>query len=44
MEKLLTKTGETMRICEMMYKAVVQTVILYRIQSWVVTEVMLKVL
>ena len=27
-----------------MYKAVVQTVLLYKIESWSVTEVMLKVL
>ena len=43
-EKLLKNTGATVRSREMMYKAVVQTVLLDSIKSWVMTEVMLKVM
>ena len=43
-EKLLKNTGATVRSREMMYKSVVQTVLLDSIKSWVVTEVMLKVM
>ena len=35
--------GETVRSREMMYKAVVQTVLIYGSDSWVVTDVILKV-
>ena len=43
-EKVLVKTGEMVRAWDMMYKAVVQTVMVYRSETWVVTYVMLKVL
>ena len=42
--KVMLKTGSTVRACEMMYKAVVQKVLLYGSKSWVVTEAMLKVM
>ena len=42
--KVLTNMGAMVRVQEMMYMSVVQTVLLYRIQGWVVTEAMLKVL
>ena len=41
---VLTKTGETVWEQKMMYKTVVKAVLLYRRDSWVVTEVMLEVL
>ena len=44
MVKVMLKTGSTVRACEMMYKAVVQKVLLYGSKSWVVTEAMLKVM
>ena len=44
MDKLLTKTGSTAREQTMMYKAVVQKVLLYRSESWVVKVSMLKLL
>ena len=43
-EKVLVKTGEMVRAWDMMYTAVVQTVMVYRSETWVVTYVMLKVL
>ena len=43
-DKVLVKTGEMVRAWDMMYKAVVQTVMVYRSETWVVTYVMLKVL
>ena len=43
-EKVLAKTGEMVWAWDMMYKAVVQTVMVYRSESWVVTYMMLKVL
>ena len=42
--KVMTKTGETVRPWTMMYKVVVHTVLMYRIDSWVVLDEMLKVL
>ena len=42
--KVLTKTGATVRAQEIIYKVVLQTVLLYESDSWVVTEAMLKVL
>ena len=42
--KLLAKTGATVREHAIMYKTVVQTVLLYRSKSWVVTEAMLMML
>ena len=42
-EKVLMNMGETVRSREMMYKAVVQTVLIYGSGSWVVTDVILKV-
>ena len=42
--KALIKTGATVRSRSMMCNAVVQTVLLYEIKSWVVTEAMLKML
>ena len=44
MEKVLTKTEATVRVQEIMYKAVVQTLVLYGRDISVVTEAMLKVL
>ena len=43
-EKMLTKTVETVRAREMMYKEVVQAVILYGRDSWVLTDEMPTVL
>ena len=43
-ETVLRNTGATVRARTMVYKAVVQTVILYGKESWLVTEAMLKVL
>ena len=42
--KVLEKAGATVRTRVMMYKAVVQTVILYQRYSWVITEETMKVL
>ena len=39
----MTKTGATVQELEMFYKAVVQMVLLYGIESWVVMQAMLKV-
>ena len=36
--------GTTVQAQEMMYKALVQTVFLYRSDSWLVTDAMLKLL
>ena len=41
---MLVKTGEMVQAQAMMHKAVVQTVLLYWSDSWVVRDVMLKVL
>ena len=41
--KVLTKTGATVQARAMIYKVVVQIVILYGSNSWVVMEVILKV-
>ena len=40
--KVLTKTGVLIRSQGTMYKAVVQTVLLYRSKGWVLTGVMLN--
>ena len=42
--KVVTKMGETVRMLGMMYKAVVQLVLVYRSKNWVVKDSMLKVL
>ena len=42
--KVVTKTGSTVQARGMIYKAVVQTVLIYGSKSWVVTGAMLKVL
>ena len=42
--KVVTKTGETVQMRGILYKAVVQLVSLYGINSSVVTEAMLKVM
>ena len=44
MTKVMTKIGVKLRAWAMMYNVVVHTVILYGSKSWVVTEVMLKVM
>ena len=41
-EKLMMKAGETVQAQVVMYKAVVQTVLLYRSKGWVLTGVMLN--
>ena len=41
---VLVKAGEMVRALEMMYKVVVQTVLLYRSESWIVTDAMMKLL
>ena len=41
---VMTKTEATVRAWVKMYKAVVKMVLLYKSESWVVTEVTLKVL
>ena len=41
--KVLTKTGAMVRAQTEMYKAVVHMGILYKSNSWVMTETMLKV-
>ena len=41
--RVLAKTGATVRARGMVYKAVVQSVLLYGTERWVVTEEMLKV-
>ena len=43
-ERVLERTGETVRARGAMYKAVAQSVLLYGSKSWVVTGEMLKVL
>ena len=40
----MTKTGAMVQARGMLYKVVVQMVLLYRINSWVVTGAMMKVL
>ena len=40
----MKKTGETVRSCWMIYKAVAQSVLMYGSKSWVVIGEMLKVL
>ena len=42
--KVLDKTGVKVRAGAMMYKEVVKTVLLNGIESWVITEAMMKVL
>ena len=42
--KLLTHIGETVRAQARMYKDVLHMVLLYRSESWVVTEAVLEVL
>ena len=42
--KVMKKKGETVLSHAMMYNAVVQTMILYMSESWVVAEAMLKML
>ena len=42
--RVLDNTGAMMRSRKMLYKAVVQTVLLYRINSWVITGVIMEVL
>ena len=44
LKKLLTKTGATVQAQAMMYKSLVQTVLIYESESWVVMDEMLKVL
>ena len=44
MAKVLTKTVATVLERAMMYKVVFQMVLLYRSESWVLTEEMLKVM
>ena len=44
MKKVPTKTGVTVRAHEMIYKTVVQTVLLYGSRSWIVTKDMLKIM
>ena len=39
----MTHIGAKVRACEMLYEAVVKTVLLYRSKSWVVIGAMLKV-
>ena len=41
--KVLKNIGATVQSWEMIYKVIVQTVLLYRIDSWLVTEALLKV-
>ena len=42
--KVVKKTGETVRVRGMLYKAVMQLVLLYVGESWVVRGVILKLL
>ena len=42
--KVVTKTGATVQAWGMMYKAVMQLVLLYESESWVVTGAMIKLL
>ena len=44
MDKVLVTTVETVRAWEIMYKAVVKTVLIYRRDSWTVMDAMLNVL
>ena len=41
--KVLTKMGLMVRSQALIYKSLVQTMLLYGVNSWVVTEAMLKV-
>ena len=43
-EKVLGKRGATIKDWAMMYKVVVQAVIMYGSESWVVTDAMMMVL
>ena len=42
-EKVLMRVGETVRARVMLYKAVIQTALIYRRKIWMVTGEMLKV-
>ena len=42
--RVLDKMGNEYRAREMLYNAVVQTVLLYGSESWVITEAIMKVL
>ena len=42
--KVLTNMGAAVRAKDIVYKAVVKEVMLYRSEIWVLTDVMLKVL
>ena len=42
--RVLVKVGATMQALEMMYKTVVQMVLIYVSESWVITDEMMKVL
>jgi hypothetical protein len=42
--RVLTREGATSRVCGMFYKAVVQSVLLYGCETWVITSQVLKVL
>ena len=42
--KVVENTGEMVRARSMMYNAMVHTVLLYREESWVITEAMMKML
>ena len=44
MSKVATKTGTIVRSCGVLYKAVVQTVLLYGSDIWVLAGSMLKLL
>ena len=44
MLKFLVKVGAMVKSCAMMYKEVVQTLILYGSESWIVTDETVKVL
>ena len=43
-EKLLVKTGAMLRAHEMMYKVLVQMVLIYGSDGWVVMDAILKVI
>ena len=42
--KVLVNAGATVRAYMMMYKAVVHTALLFRIEIWIVTDAMMKVM
>ena len=44
MSRVTEKMGETYRARSILYKTVVHTVLLYGINSWVITESIMKVL